>query len=115
MESCRLFPEIPTEDEIRRLRRLNTVRNAIAHDGTVRIEEALGAETSFAVAAAVILLSQEIAESHIARDLLGIKTRSKKASISTIEAFFSEGSFRWRRVKTDHQRGVCRFKFDQDV
>lgn len=105
LESCGLFPETPTEDEIGRLRRLNTVRNAIAHSGTVRIEQGLGAEKSFSIAGTVILLSQEVAELHLTRDLFGIETHSTDASIKTIKAFFGEGTFRGQRVFDEKYEG----------
>ena len=98
LEGCGLFPSIPTDYQVSRLRRLNVVRNAIAHSGTVRIEEQLGAETSLSVAATVILLTQEIAELYIARDLLGVDTYSTRTSIETIKAFFEDGEFRGQKV-----------------
>ncbi|WP_143599054.1 hypothetical protein [Variovorax boronicumulans] len=93
-----LFSKTPTEDEMNRLRRLNLVRNAIAHSGTVRIEPTLGPEISLSVAGAVIGLSHEIAELHLARRILGIEAASTKNSTETIKRFFSEGTFRGQKV-----------------
>jgi hypothetical protein len=98
VQDCGLFPKDPTDEQLSRLRRLNTVRNDIAHSGTVRVEPALGPATSYGVAASIVFLTQEIAELHLTRDVLGIDTFGTKMSIVTIQKFFDEGSFRGQRV-----------------
>lgn len=98
VEANGLFPATPSDDQSNRLRRLNTVRNGIAHSGTVRIEPKLGAARSYSVAAAVVLLTQEIAVLYIARELLGVDAHANDVAETTVKRFFDEGTFRGQKV-----------------
>ncbi|HCN70715.1 MAG TPA: hypothetical protein DIS96_02965 [Pusillimonas sp.] len=98
VEDCKLFPSNPTNDQLGRLRRLNTVRNVITHNGTVPVDEQLGAKLSANVAGAVIMLTQIIAEVYFVRELLGVQPFCLQSSISTIEDFFNKGVFRGQLV-----------------
>lgn len=98
LEGLQLFPTAPNDDQTSRLRRLNAVRNAIAHSGTVKIEKGLGPEASLSVAGAVIHLTHEIAELYIARNILGVDSAITRQSLNTIKSFFSDGTFRGQRV-----------------
>lgn len=93
-----LFPEAPLDDQVSRLRRLNIVRNDIAHSGTIRIDEKLGAARSYSVALAVVLLTQEIAVFYIAHKLLGVEVHSTRVAETTIKRFFEDGTFRGQKV-----------------
>ncbi|MGY4517397.1 hypothetical protein [Lysobacter sp. HA18] len=98
VEANGLFPATPSDDQSHRLRRLNTLRNGISHSGTVRIDPELGATRSYSVAAAVVLLTQEIAVLYIARELLGVDTHATEVAETTVKRFFDEGTFRGQRV-----------------
>lgn len=93
-----LFPSENTEEEWKRLKRLNTIRNQVAHRGMVNIEEALGADASLTVAAVTVQIIRQIAALYIACDLMGIETAGTGELKKEVREFFGDGIFRGQRV-----------------
>ncbi|NOT15287.1 MAG: hypothetical protein HOP21_06850 [Methylotenera sp.] len=92
------FPLNPTPEQNKRLKLLNTVRNGIAHNGTIRTDKNLGYEVSLRVAATVVLITQQISEVYLAKEILGIKSFSIESMLKDIRNFFDEGVFRRQLV-----------------
>ncbi|UQO32619.1 hypothetical protein [Burkholderia cepacia] len=98
LQAFGLFPSTPTPDQEMRLKRLNTVRNGIAHGGAIRTDKSLGPEVSLRVAGAVVLITQQIVEFYLAREVLGILSYDLEMHRKGIADFFESGLFRGQLV-----------------
>jgi len=87
-------------DVERRLKWVNWVRNAVAHQGDIPKdkEKTLSFETRMRISGAVVLLVGEISKVYIAKHILGICDCSLDESEKDILAFFEHGTFRGDKV-----------------
>jgi hypothetical protein len=95
-----LFPQAPTLAQSKRLKGLNTVRNAIAHSGTVRLDKQLGLAASERVAVASLIVTSEIIELGVAEHL-GVHAYGLNKQMQNVLRFFETGEFRGQNVFTE--------------
>ena len=113
LQALDLFPLQPTEEETSRLRRLNTVRNGIAHGGTIRSDQKLDHEVNLRVAGAILILTGLIAEYYLVREILKIDCAALSRTKFDVQEFFKHGIFRRHQVFTeDFEQYVDRLEFE---
>jgi hypothetical protein len=94
-----LYPLIvESEDVEKRLRWVNMVRNAVAHQGDIPKDKNLSFETRMRISAAVVFLVGEISKIYIAKHVLGIYDYSIEQSEKDILSFFENGEYRGDKV-----------------
>lgn len=96
-----MFPVEASEDALKRLRWLNTVRNSVAHSAAVRLDLGENPEASFRVAASVALIMQTICQVYIARYLLNINDIGINDAQRTVRRFFESGRYNGQEILTE--------------
>jgi len=97
LQESGLFPNEPTEEQLKRLKGFNAVRNAIAHSGAVRWSEDLGQDVVARVAASSLAVIAEVVELALARQLGVFDHRLIKQRENVVK-FFETGIFRGHAV-----------------
>jgi hypothetical protein len=97
LQESGLFPNEPTEEQLKRLKGFNAVRNAIAHSGAVRWNKELGQDVIARVAASALAVIAEVVELALARQLGVFDHRLIKQSENVVK-FFETGVFRGHAV-----------------
>lgn len=99
-----MYPEIPDEETLKRLKWLNVLRNSVAHSGSIRLDIAESPEASLRVAGAVALLLQDICRIYIAKYLLKIEDYGVANAQQAVMDFFRYGTYKGQDILTeDHE------------
>ncbi|EAP7664515.1 hypothetical protein L1O59_002861 [Salmonella enterica] len=99
-----MYPEIPDEETLKRLKWLNVLRNSVAHSGSIRLDIAESPEASLRVAGAVALLLQDICRIYIAKYLLKIEDYGVAKAQQAVMDFFQYGTYKGQDILTeDHE------------
>lgn len=83
----------PTDDEVDRIKKLNKLRNAIAHKGDINRRGVASEDLAASMAVGATLVTLEIAQYYIATRGLGLSGSSLDSTQSDLKAFFSSGFY----------------------
>ncbi|MFZ6640775.1 hypothetical protein ACO0LL_13600 [Undibacterium sp. TC4M20W] len=98
LQELEMFPKKPTAEQEKRLRRLNTIRNSIAHSGTIRPENGLSQEVNLRISGASVLLIMDIVSFYLANNIFGFRSRMLNDTHNDIKIFFENGIFRNQEI-----------------